>query len=240
MATRHLQLLCLGLLITAIGVLLSCSPALAGTINLLSGELTFTGSSNGSVNLVGDRGFTFNAVTSALDANVGPFQACDFIPCAPGTPISLHVSDVGTGFFGGHATLDGVTYPDVSGVTNSSAALLMQFDGNPAIAPPVNVASVVALTNSVTFTGLFSNPTSGTENLLASAEATVVLDRATFCPFPGDCWHFVSATYDLSPVPEPATLLLWGTTMAGLGLVARMRRHPELPPRRSRAAAENR
>ena len=27
-----------------------------------------------------------------------------------------------------------------------------------------------------------------------------------------------------SPVPEPTTLLLWGTTMAGLGLAARWRR----------------
>jgi hypothetical protein len=105
----------------------------------------------------------------------------------------------------------------------------MQFDGNPVIAPPPNIASVVALTNPVTFTGLFSNPASGAEKLVASAEATVVLEKANFsllpnCPLIGDCWKFDSATYDLAPVPEPTTLVLWGTTMAGLGLAARRRK----------------
>ena len=34
----------------------------------------------------------------------------------------------------------------------------------------------------------------------------------------------IEARSDFSPVPEPATLLLWGTTMVGLGLTARWRR----------------
>jgi hypothetical protein len=99
----------------------------------------------------------------------------------------------------------------------------MIFNGNPVIAPPSNVASVVALTNPMTLEfGVFVNQFSP-ENLVASAEATVVLEKANFslppnCPLIGHCWRFVSVTYDLSPVPEPTTLLLFGTTMAGLGL----------------------
>jgi hypothetical protein len=37
----------------------------------------------------------------------------------------------------------------------------------------------------------------------------------------GDVWF--QASFDLTPTPEPTTLLLWGTAMAGLG-VARRRR----------------
>jgi hypothetical protein len=36
-----------------------------------------------------------------------------------------------------------------------------------------------------------------------------------------DVWF--QASFDLTPTPEPTTLLLWGTTMAGLGVAHRRR-----------------
>jgi hypothetical protein len=218
----------LGLLVLLTLTIAAPQLAIAGTINV-SGSLTFTGGSSGSVSLVGDRGFTLNAGTSALDAFVGPFEACGFIPCPSGRPISVNAVDVGGSFLAVRGTLDGVTFPSASCTPPDCLSLAMIFNGNPVIAPPSNVASVVALTNPVTLEfGVFVNQFSP-ENLVASAEATVVLEKANFslppnCPLIGDCWRFASVTYDLSPVPEPTTLLLWGTTMAGLGL-ARWRRH---------------
>jgi hypothetical protein len=239
MATRLLQLLCSGFLVTAIGVLLICSPAVAGTINILSGEVTIRspfprGGSRG-VDLVGDRGFTVNATFfDPIELFSPAFATCGFIPCPPGTPINLNNNALVGNIYGGRsATLDGVTYSDFNGAVADSS-LFMTFEGNPVIAPPSNVASVVALTNPVTFSGFFRHE--GTlENLIASAEATVVLEKANFsllpiCPLPGDCWKSVSATYELSPVPEPGTLLLVGTTAAGLGLARwRQRRRKQQP-----------
>src|SRR5258708_36558884 len=99
-----------GLLVLLTLTIAAPQLAISGTINV-SGSLTFTGGSSGSVSLVGGRGFTLNAGTSALDAFVGPFEACGFIPCPPGRPISVNVVDVGGSFFAVRGTLGGVTFP---------------------------------------------------------------------------------------------------------------------------------
>ena len=55
----------------------------------------------------------------------------------------------------------------------------------------------------------------------------LLIGTLDFSIAPGDGF-FLPASADsfAAPVPEPATLLLWGTTVAGLGLAARRRRRP--------------
>ena len=57
---------------------------------------------------------------------------------------------------------------------------------------------------------------------MASATATLTLDRIDntgFPGFPGPTWQYAGIEYELEPVPELTTLLLWGTGAAGVGLV---------------------
>jgi hypothetical protein len=93
-----------------------------------------------------------------------------------------------------------------------------------------------------------------TDNALAGHNLDPLLDvhltgegtatAALFGPscFPEPCgWQFPSMTFDfgMTPTPEPATLLLWGTSAAGLGLIRWVRRRQrEHPQTTGRGAAE--
>jgi hypothetical protein len=72
----------------------------------------------------------------------------------------------------------------------------------------------------------FVQPFPETETLVGAGTSTVVIGRVLDCPPEkgNDCWHFVSASYTISPVPEPTTLLLWGTGAAGLGVARWLKR----------------
>jgi PEP-CTERM motif len=62
------------------------------------------------------------------------------------------------------------------------------------------------------------------EQLVGSATATLTLDKFDFGPQFGVAWRYDGIEYELEPIPEPTTLLLFGTTIAGLGFAARRRR----------------
>jgi hypothetical protein len=57
------------------------------------------------------------------------------------------------------------------------------------------------------------------EQFGATATATIELERQNVGSF-GELWVARSATYELQATPEPTTLLLLGTSLAGLGLAA--------------------
>jgi hypothetical protein len=93
------------------------------------------------------------------------------------------------------------------------------------VAPPFGDFTKAILTVPVEFSGFLGFGESSREQLVASAIATLTLDKFDFGPrlFGGEKWLYDGIRYELSPTPEPTTLLLFGTTMAGLGL-ARWRR----------------
>jgi hypothetical protein len=199
-------------------------PAGAGTIDL-GGTVTFAGVGlGGIIDWVGDRGFTAHG-------SFYPFLPGLCTPCGPGQPINLSARLSEVDLFGGIVTLEGTTYR-VGGQIASSLEprLRLTFGGPTLFAPPFNVAPIVALTTPMSVEGIFAH-TGIVEQFGATATTTIMLKRENCGPFSGDCWGSASATYDLTPTPEPATLLLFGTTMAGLGLarwVKRRRTHGQL------------
>jgi hypothetical protein len=132
----------------------------------------------------------------------------DLLPSSglnPGHP--LPGSSVALTDTGGKVTLDYQLSSPI-GIDQDANFFLFSFNFND---PPLVTISQSTAT-------YFSNGTGLDFNQTAFSCATVDF---------GSCGstHPVSGiTLDLAVVPEPTTLLLWGTTMAGLGLAARWRR----------------
>jgi hypothetical protein len=226
------------LLASFLTVVLTCSPVSAGTINV-GGSLFFSGSS--AMLLTGDRGFTASGIffpsimAGAFDCHTASMVSVPGITgCGPGSLVTpglvINPTFSGRGPVAGAATLED-RFVGLGGQPPSPFGnIVLAFVGPPVIVPPLNVAEAVTLTNAGgSFTGTFfhvdstSPPISGTETLEASGRATVSLRKGTH-PDVGETWFFDSVRYDLEPTPEPATLLLFGTSIAGIGFAARQRR----------------
>jgi len=167
--------------------------------------------------LIGERGFSLSgsiSSTAQVDA-----KSC--FPCVVGDGIATGALFSGLDLTVSSLTFEEVTYTDVNKV-NSLSGVLVGFSGPNVNAPPFT-GSTAVLTFPVTLGGLLvlapSPQATPTQHVLAGIGlGTLTLDR-----LPGaDLWEYGGITYHVSgeaaPVPEPSTLLLFGTGIAGVVL----------------------
>jgi hypothetical protein len=156
--------------------------------------------------------------------------------CSPGATLQVGGGGAGGDFLVGLATLDGVTHgltwidPHVDSLKLflSASVLIPEFGS---ISSVVLTAPFV-LTGELYRTGFYcptpfvcSGDTALSTTYLLHGRGIFygAMHRENRSPF-GDFWQTDSARFDLQLTPEPATLLLWGTSAAGLTLARWYRR----------------
>jgi hypothetical protein len=208
----------------------------ADPVRITSGLLIIPGTSEvGSLEMAGTRGFTLRGNT---DNVAEAFTRCFDPDCVPGTPLGLFVNLGGPTLLGATITVDGVTYPDVD-TLNSPVFTNMFFRGN-TIAPAMTGVRTT-ITTPFTYDGtVFLDAGNGVSvELLGSGVATLRLVPYGLADFP-DAWRVDQIDYlfvDSAPVPEPGTMTLAATALAGAWMARRRARRREHSPLESPATA---
>jgi PEP-CTERM motif len=207
--------------------------AAADPIVITGGSMLVTGPfESGSISLTGTRGFSLRANVDPAEGEVSAINRCGAVGdpiCVGGSTISIRTAQVGSGFPNGVATLDGVTYDDISSIF-SPATVLLRLQGTVTLPEfqdsPVTLTARFTVGESLFF---LPSPTAPVEIQGSGGTATLRLVPGFEQEEPGipTPWIVDLIRYDFNDaaaIPEPSTVLL-----VAVGLAGAWRRHRRAP-----------
>jgi PEP-CTERM motif len=202
-------------------VVFSPTPTRADPIVVTSGTITVSGLAGGPhFNLSGN-----NFTATSVGGDTGNFQLQNSCaPCVAGQTLGVGGSFIGSQIGGGGtATINGMSF---SGLGYQGQ---IHLGGNQFVVPSVmtNVTITVPFTFSATLSGCANgscliNPVIFTVDLVGSGTATALLNFSGLDSMGRPIFFFSTATFQFEEVPEPASILLFGSGVAFL--TAKLRR----------------